>query len=84
MSNRIVKEQFNKQAENFSNWSVVRNEEYHNRYFDFCDIQHNDKFLDVACGPGEFTVFVSKRVKEARGVDISEREIEMANQLAGR
>ncbi len=82
MSNQVVKEQFNKQAENFANWSVGKNEEYLNGYFDFCDIQKNDNLLDVACGPGKFAIFISKRISETRGIDISEKEIEIANQLA--
>jgi ubiquinone/menaquinone biosynthesis C-methylase UbiE len=81
MQNQIVKEQFNKQAENFANWSVGRNVDYLNAYFDFCGIQPTDNILDVACGPGEFTIFIAKRISEARGVDISDREIELARGL---
>lgn len=82
MSNQVVKEQFDKQAENFANWSVSRNVEYLNGYFDFCDIQETDNLLDVACGPGEFTIFASKRITQATGIDISENEIKIAKQLA--
>jgi ubiquinone/menaquinone biosynthesis C-methylase UbiE len=81
MQNQIVKEQFNKQAEKFANWSVGKNTDYLNAYFDFCNIQPTDRLLDVACGPGEFTIFIAKRIKEARGVDISDKEIEIANGL---
>lgn len=81
MQNQIVKDQFNKQAENFANWSVGRNVDYLNAYFDFCGIQPTDRLLDVACGPGEFTIFIAKRISEARGVDISDREIELARRL---
>ena len=58
--------------ENFANWSIGKNLEYLNRYFDFCDIQPTDNLLDVACGPGEFTIIIAKRILEARGVDISD------------
>lgn len=81
MPNQIVRKQFNKQAEKFANWSVGKNVDYLNGYFDFCDIQPSDRLLDVACGPGEFTIFIAKRISEARGVDISDREIEIARNL---
>jgi ubiquinone/menaquinone biosynthesis C-methylase UbiE len=81
MTNQIVKEQFNKQAEKFANWSIGKNIEYLNGYFDFCEIQPTDRLLDVACGPGVFTIFIAKRISETRGVDISDREIELANEL---
>ena len=81
MSNKIVRDQFNKQAEKFANWSIGKNIEYLNGYYNFCDIQSSDKLLDVACGPGEFTIFIAKRILETRGVDISDREIEIANSL---
>jgi ubiquinone/menaquinone biosynthesis C-methylase UbiE len=81
MQNQIVKEQFNQQAEKFANWSIGKNVEYLNAYFNFCGIQPTDRLLDVACGPGEFTIFIAKRISEARGVDISDREIEIAKGL---
>ena len=81
MQNKLIKEQFNRQAENFANWSISKNVDYLNAYFDFCKIQPSDRLLDVACGPGEFTIFIAKRIKEARGVDISDREIEIAKAL---
>jgi ubiquinone/menaquinone biosynthesis C-methylase UbiE len=64
MQNQIVREQFNKQAEKFANWSVGRNVEYLNAYFEFCGIQPTDTLLDVACGPGEFTIFIARRIAE--------------------
>ncbi|MBN1998519.1 class I SAM-dependent methyltransferase [candidate division KSB1 bacterium] len=79
MSNHIVKRQFNRQAEKFANWSVGENIEFMNAYFEFCEIQPHDRLLDVACGPGEFTIFIAKMISVARGVDISDREIEIAN-----
>jgi len=81
MQNQIIKEQFNRQAENFANWAIGKNIEYLDAYFNFCGIQPTDRLLDVACGPGEFTIFIAKRISEARGVDISDREIEIANGL---
>ncbi|MBA7540793.1 hypothetical protein ES705_33096 [subsurface metagenome] len=53
MNNQLIKNQFNKQAEKFANWSVGRHIEYIKAYCDFCEISGQDKLLDVACGPGE-------------------------------
>lgn len=81
MKNQVIKDQFNKQAVKFANWSVGKNVEYLKAYFEFCGIQEDDNVLDVACGPGEFTIFIAKNRVEARGVDISNKEIELANEL---
>jgi ubiquinone/menaquinone biosynthesis C-methylase UbiE len=82
MQNKIIKEQFNKQAEKFANWSVSKNQAYLQGYFDFCHIQPVDRVLDVACGPGDFTIFTAKKVLKAQGVDISDKELGIANRLA--
>jgi ubiquinone/menaquinone biosynthesis C-methylase UbiE len=82
MQNKIIKEQFNKQAEKFASWSVSKNQAYLQGYFDFCDIRPADRLLDVACGPGDFTIFTAKKVLKAQGVDISDKELEIANRLA--
>ena len=79
MNKHLIKSQFNKQAENFANWSVGKNIEYLKAYSDFCEVTNHDKLLDVACGPGDFTIYVGQRVHEAYGVDISDKEIEIAN-----
>ncbi len=81
MQNQIIKDQFNKQAENFANWWIGKKTEYLQAYFDFCGIQLTDRVLDVACGPGEFTLFIARRVSKAQGIDISDKEIEIANSL---
>ncbi len=82
MQNQIIKDQFNKQAQNFSNWEVSQNQEYLKAYFDFCELKPNDILLDVACGPGEFSVFCAKRIKKVVGIDISENEIEIGRNYA--
>lgn len=78
MVNQVIKEQFNKQAENFANWSVSKNEEYLEAYINFCGIKETDIVLDVACGPGDFVNYIAKDVFKAQGVDISDKEIEIA------
>ena len=80
----IVKRQFDKQAENFSNWSVTKNTEYQKAYFDFCQISVHDTLLDFACGTGEYALFAAPKVKYVHGVDISERMIEIAQKQAAK
>jgi ubiquinone/menaquinone biosynthesis C-methylase UbiE len=74
----IVKRQFNKQAQNFSNWSVTKNIEYQKAYFDFCELSSQDTLLDFACGTGEFSIFAASKVKNVHGIDISKGMIEIA------
>ena len=78
----IVKRQFDKQAQNFSNWSVTKNIEYQKAYFDFCEISTQDALLDFACGTGEYAIFAAHKVKYVHGVDISKGMIEIAQNQA--
>lgn len=77
--NQIVREQFNKQAEKYASWSLGKNVKHLNGYFDFCKIDPTDRVLDVACGPGDFIINAAKRISAGRGIDISDREIMIAN-----
>ena len=81
-SKEIVKRQFDIQAQNFSNWSVTKNEEYMQAYFEFIDLRKVDELLDVACGTGEFSVFCARRIRRVHGIDISKGMIDLANKLA--
>ena len=78
----IIRRQFDAQAKGFSNWSVTRNEEYMQAYFQFIGFQEEDELLDIACGTGEFSVFCAERIKGAHGIDISPGMIELAQKLA--
>ena len=80
--NELIRNQFNKQAENFSNWSVTQNRDYIQRYFAACEMVPADSLLDVACGTGEFALFAAPQIKRAVGVDISDRMIELAQKGA--
>jgi ubiquinone/menaquinone biosynthesis C-methylase UbiE len=80
----IVKRQFDKQAQNFSNWSVTKNIEYQKAYFNFCEISSQDTLLDIACGSGEYAVFAAQKVKYVHGVDISKGMIEIAQKQAAK
>lgn len=81
-SKLLLKRQFDMQAQNFSNWSVTRNEEYMQAYFEFIGFLKEDELLDVACGTGEFSVFCARRIKGVHGIDISEGMIELAQKQA--
>lgn len=78
----LVRNQFDKQAENFSNWSVTKNIEYQKAYFDFCEISPQDTLLDLACGTGNYAIFAAPRVKYVQGVDISKGMIGIAQKQA--
>jgi ubiquinone/menaquinone biosynthesis C-methylase UbiE len=81
---KIVKKQFDKQAQNFSDWSVTKNIEYQKAYFDFCEINNQDTLIDFACGTGEHAIFAAAKVKHVHGVDISKGMIEIAKQQAAK
>ena len=78
----IIKNQFDRQARNFRDWSVTQNRDYMQAYFDFCLMDRSDTLLDVACGSGEFVHFCAAGIDRAVGVDISERMIDLAKHKA--
>jgi ubiquinone/menaquinone biosynthesis C-methylase UbiE len=78
----IVKRQFDNQAQNFSSWSVTKNKEYQDAYFDFCELSAQDTLLDFACGTGDYAIAAAPRVKYVHGVDISKGMIEIAKKQA--
>lgn len=82
MNKDTVRSQFNVQAAKFSKWSITHNQEYMQRYYDFCRIESKDTLLDVACGTGEFSIFCAKRIKSVCGIDISEMMIKLAKKHA--
>jgi len=83
MDNKTTaKNQFDRQAENFSNWSVTGNVEYMQRYFEFCQMTPQDTLLDVACGTGDFSIFCAGKVRQVCGIDISEGMLEIARNRA--
>ena len=80
--NEIIKRQFDSQAQNFSAWSVTKNTEYQDAYFDFCGLSEQDTFLDFACGTGDYVIAAANRVEYAYGIDISEGMIGIAGEQA--
>lgn len=77
-----IRNQFDLQAENFSNWSVTRNVEYMEQYSDFCVITPEDRLLDVACGTGEYAIYCAQKAQTVCGVDLSTKMIEIAEKNA--
>jgi ubiquinone/menaquinone biosynthesis C-methylase UbiE len=61
---------------------VTKNEGYMQAYFDFIGFKKEGELLDVACGTGEFSLFVARRIKRVHGIDISEGMIKLAQKLA--
>lgn len=80
--NLIIKEQFDKGARNFDNWSVTQNEKMMRGLADFCQLSPADQMLDVACGTGAFSLFVAPMVTAVTGIDISEGMIRIARENA--
>jgi ubiquinone/menaquinone biosynthesis C-methylase UbiE len=78
----IIRQQFNIQADKFSNWAITRNIEYMKRYYEFCGIVKDDTLLDVACGTGEYAIFCAQKIKDVCGVDLSSKMIEVARKNA--
>lgn len=74
----IVKEQFNKQATNFNDWSVTQDERIHRSLYNFFGIEAGDRLIDFACGTGAFDIYLAQRARAVYGVDISEGMIEIA------
>ena len=75
---KTIRQQFDLQAEKFSNWSVTRNLEYMQLYAEFCEIVESDVLLDVACGTGEFAIYCAQKINKVCGVDLSDKMIEVA------
>lgn len=73
-----VRDQFNKQANQFDNWKMTQDEKTHQFLLEFYDIGAADELLDFACGTGAFAIFAARRAKAVCGVDISDRMIEVA------
>ncbi len=75
-----VKQQFNKQAQNFDEWSVTRDEKSLLFLYKFCKMESDDVLLDVACGTGGLALYFGKTIKKAHGIDISDKMINIAQQ----
>jgi len=79
-----IRQQFNLQAEKFSNWAITQNLENMKQYSEFCGISEDDKLLDVACGTGEYAIYCAQKITQAYGVDLSSKMIEIARENANK
>ena len=75
---KILRQQFNLQADKFSNWAITHNTEYMRQYCEFCGIVKDDTLLDIACGTGEYAIYCAQKIKKVCGVDLSSKMIEIA------
>lgn len=72
MDKNFIRNQFNKQAEKFSNFSLTTNTKIFERMYNFCEFKSSDTLIDFASGSGNFAVYCSSRMKQVYGVDISD------------
>ncbi|MCP4370466.1 MAG: methyltransferase domain-containing protein [Deltaproteobacteria bacterium] len=79
---KTIRQQFDLQADKFSNWSVTRNLEYMQQYAEFCGLIEKDTLLDVACGTGEYAIYCAQKINKVCGVDLSNKMIEVAQKNA--
>lgn len=81
-SPEVNKQQFNKQAEVFAQWSGTTNTEYMEFLAHCIGLTSGDHLLDVACGSGSFAAYVLSNVKFVVGIDISDKQVSIANKHA--
>jgi len=75
---KTIRQQFDLQANNFSQWSVTRDLGYMQQYAEFSEIVESDILLDVACGTGEYAIYCAQKISKVCGVDLSDKMIEVA------
>jgi ubiquinone/menaquinone biosynthesis C-methylase UbiE len=73
-----IQKQFTRTAEAFSKIAVRDAPEVVTEKIEFAKPQTADLALDVACGPGAYTLALAPRVQYARGIDITEEMIRQA------
>jgi ubiquinone/menaquinone biosynthesis C-methylase UbiE len=66
-----VEAQFTRTAEAFAKFATRDTPEVLAERLEFAELAPGDVVLDVACGPGAFTLAAAGRVKFARGVDLT-------------
>jgi ubiquinone/menaquinone biosynthesis C-methylase UbiE len=80
----VVREQFAKQAEDYSQMAVVRSEKLLAAVAAASGAGPSDRVLDLASGPGYLTMALAARCREAVGVDATERFVTQARAEAER
>lgn len=69
---------FDINADNYSQWKVTTNIDYLNKFYEFSEIENNDKIIDIACGSGDFLINCAQLIGISKGIDMSEKLIEIA------
>ena len=68
---QAVQAQFTRTAEAFSRYATRDTPQMLAERVEFADLMPDDLVLDVACGPGAFTLAAAQRVRFARGADLT-------------
>jgi ubiquinone/menaquinone biosynthesis C-methylase UbiE len=68
---QAVKAQFTRTAEAFSRFATRDTPEMLAERVDFAELASGDLVMDVACGPGAFTLAAAGQVRFARGADVT-------------
>ena len=76
-----IQRQFTKTAEAFAKTAIRDTPEVLGEKIEFAKPQPTDLALDIACGPGAFSLALAARVQFARGIDITEEMIRRARAL---
>lgn len=76
-----IQRQFTRTAEAFAKTAVRDSPEVLGEKVEFAKPQPADVALDVACGPGAYSLALAGRVQFARGIDITEEMIRQARAL---
>lgn len=79
---RIIREQFTKQAEAFSTAPGITDRDALRLLVESSGAGRDDVVLDVACGPGLVVCAFARVVREATGIDLTPAMIERARALA--
>ncbi len=74
----LVRKQFTKTLEAFSQYAVRDTPEVLAEKVEFAKPQPADVVLDVACGPGALVLALAPRVQFARGIDLTEEMLRKA------
>src|SRR6516164_8684662 len=78
----LILDQFTRQATVFSTAPAITDEEALRMVVEAARPSHDDRVLDVACGPGLVVCAFAPHVREANGIDVTPAMLERARQLA--
>ena len=71
---------FDQNAKSYSEWDVTKNKNYLKQFYDFSEIDINDKVIDIACGSGDFLLNAAPLLGESKGIDLSAELIKIARE----